>query len=652
MAVRFDQIELADSGNHLYPFIEADSGYFRIRTTHGEIKIGPGNSSFSHFYTDRGSYYFNTATVNFDGNIKGYGGDETISNFSSITLTGTDAVNLPSGGFIDWANGDARIVEGETNNYSLSFKTYDGSNVTTALRLDGDNTATFTGKVELGSGDVSIKKTSGAGSGNHAAIELYSSGTDDTGAAIAIQQQTSEGDTIIFADYEPYVEWGISAENNSNEIHFTAGSSTGNIGSKTFRNNSGTARTAYKKININLGTGMLDAGGDLRSPIYYDRTNTIFKIDAPGGSVLGQTTFRQGASDQNNTSDTGSIPSTTGAEMLRLVGGYTNGQYTHELAKIDRGGNLPLYLRESKSTANSFTNLVRFGNHSNSQKEFEVFGDAQAYSYYSTGTVTGTAFYDTDNSGRYVDPGSTGDSTFLRGYIRSTKYKRFANTFDSELPSAMPMIGGNDSSIGRGYGTVGFDTNGRLAIYERVYTIKISGSGWLNRHSNPIPIFPPSGNHFLVVEDFVIYIDYAIRTGISNSGIAGSGQQNAYSIGFYENAQGSGSTASPGSGQFFTLGVMPKNFVQNATTDQGYYRDVPVHQSKLLPNRGLFLRTGRDCTSLSNAPGGIHYVQIKYRIINTSSEMESDVDYDVNYAGTTTNRTTPLHDADGSFISY
>ena len=32
--------------------------------------------------------------------------------------------------------------------------------------------------------------------------------------------------------------------------------------------------------------------------------------------------------------------------------------------------------------------------------------------------------------------------------------------------------------------------------------------------------------------------------------------------------------------------------------------------------------------------------------------MESDVDYDVNYAGTTSNRTAPLHDVDGSFISY
>ena len=1136
MAIRFDRIELSDDGNHLYPYIEGKDGYLTIRTTSGELQIGPGNTTYSHFYTDRGNFYFNRATA-FDGSVSAYGGDENLTNWNNVDGAqfrdksntafyldpASNNTSLNVAGAAHWDleagqySGDPRaVVMGYSGGnygqigYNIAFTTTSGSHTRVfndiPTRIDlhngivvyassggaagtsiswtevleaqtdafqykgqdiyhtGNNTSilnsnvtlaslgaapssttttannalpksggTMTGDIDLGSGAASIKKTANT-SGNYPAIEVYSSGTDDSGAAIAIQQATSEGDTIIFADYEPHVEWGISAENNANEIHFTAGSATGSLGTKTFKNNAGSNRTAYKKVVVNLSSGVMTVGGDVRAPIFYDYNDTNYYVNpgdsttslyangklyvngghtsgriqinyqhgsnpstdsnsttltawasepgityngagiganihvngqyygraydtgygvytrfdkangrlehwttqgnagtsggqgtrqwyndasgnsfattssrapifrdsnnsnyyadlasssialningiidqnfeqsnlntawttpgsnfaegfivgryqasasnipsnndnanwfmniyshssggtasygiqlagsnagsgenalslrnvsngsfsawrkvyheghkptyselgsmaysnltgtptiptdfvsaanggtfsgniviggnsaaAPklffnkaasgtaeikfnnvgsekasieldsaedlhifantsqkiklrsggadtltletnqnatfaqdiiakkfidsndttrflnpsGQSLLGAVTFRQGASDQNNTADTGSIPSTTGAEMLRLEGNYTNGQYTHELAKIDRGGNLPLYIRESKSTANSFTNLVRFGNHSNSQKEFQVFGDAQAYSYYSTGTVTGTAFYDTDNSGRYVDPGSTGDSTFLRGYVRSTKYKRFANTFDSEYPSAMPMIGGSDSSIGRGYGTVGFDTNGRLAIYERIYTIKISGSGWLNRNTNPIPIFPPSGNHFVVVEDFVVYIDYETRTGISNNGIARLNDTNAYTVGFFENAQ---SGNSPGSGQFFTLGVMPQNFVRNATTDQGYYRDVPVHQSKLLPNRGLFLRTARDCTTTSNAPGGTHYIQIKYRIINTSSEMESEVDYNVNYAGTTSNRVTPLHDVDGSFISY
>ena len=73
---------------------------------------------------------------------------------SSGAITSTGAVyanefDLPSSGMLDWANGDARIVEGLVNNYSLSFQTYDGSACNTALRLDGNNTAHFEGAVTI-----------------------------------------------------------------------------------------------------------------------------------------------------------------------------------------------------------------------------------------------------------------------------------------------------------------------------------------------------------------------------------------------------------------------------------------------------------------------------------------------------------------------
>ena len=73
-----------------------------------------------------------------------------VNRVSSGGVVSASEVDLPSGGMLDWANGDARIVEGLVNNYSLSFQTYDGSNVTTALRLDGNNTATFTGTIANG----------------------------------------------------------------------------------------------------------------------------------------------------------------------------------------------------------------------------------------------------------------------------------------------------------------------------------------------------------------------------------------------------------------------------------------------------------------------------------------------------------------------
>ena len=75
--------------------------------------------------------------------------DITVNGMVSNARVSATEFDLPSGGRIDWANGDARIIEGQTENYSLSFQTYDGSSVTTALRLDGDNTAHFFGPAHI-----------------------------------------------------------------------------------------------------------------------------------------------------------------------------------------------------------------------------------------------------------------------------------------------------------------------------------------------------------------------------------------------------------------------------------------------------------------------------------------------------------------------
>ena len=80
-----------------------------------------------------------------------YVGDNSSS--SVLTLTGGNAtfagnIELASSKRIRWGAGDAQIEEGATANYSLDFSTYDGSNMTTALTLLGNNNATFTGNIQ------------------------------------------------------------------------------------------------------------------------------------------------------------------------------------------------------------------------------------------------------------------------------------------------------------------------------------------------------------------------------------------------------------------------------------------------------------------------------------------------------------------------
>ena len=78
MAQRFDQIQLSDDGHNLYPYITGTDGYLAIQTTTGLTRIGSGNTSWTHIYTDRPNFYFSQG-ASFDGNIAAYGGTHTAS---------------------------------------------------------------------------------------------------------------------------------------------------------------------------------------------------------------------------------------------------------------------------------------------------------------------------------------------------------------------------------------------------------------------------------------------------------------------------------------------------------------------------------------------------------------------------------------------
>jgi hypothetical protein len=118
-------------------------------------------------------------------------GSGAITSSSAISATEYD---LPSGGQIDWESGDARIVEGLVNNYSLSLQTYDGSNLTTALRLDGDNTATFTGQLLVDSGTAN-DAYSATGFNSESQIKIDVASTQNNYAGI---QFTHSGNTEGF----------------------------------------------------------------------------------------------------------------------------------------------------------------------------------------------------------------------------------------------------------------------------------------------------------------------------------------------------------------------------------------------------------------------------------------------------------------------
>ena len=99
----------------------------------------------------------------------------------------------------------------------------------------------------------------GNSSANLPALLVAASGGNSDQAAIAIQQETTEGDTIIFGDYEPYVEYGINTDNGADRIDITSGAgSVNHFATKTLRNNAGDQRTAKKIASFNLQSGVTE----------------------------------------------------------------------------------------------------------------------------------------------------------------------------------------------------------------------------------------------------------------------------------------------------------------------------------------------------------------------------------------------------------
>jgi hypothetical protein len=127
------------------------------------------------------------------------------------------------------------------------------------LRSGGDGTVGSTVALAV-SGNTAIdsSRTFFAGTKGY---NTTATGNTSTTASTAIKQTYSEGWTAIYADFEPYHEWGIYHDNPSNDFYITAGSSANNLGSFTVVNHTGNNRTAYKKIKFDQDTGEIRAGG-------------------------------------------------------------------------------------------------------------------------------------------------------------------------------------------------------------------------------------------------------------------------------------------------------------------------------------------------------------------------------------------------------
>jgi hypothetical protein len=246
-----------------------------------------------HFYNIVG----NTTLVN----ANAAGGNIVESNpaFYTYTFTPTTTINAKAQ-HSKYFNGGA-FFDGNNRAFSLGVGTNasgtDGrldvtADVRAPIYYDSNNTAFYT---DPNSTTISLNMAGSvrAATHNRPGILSVASGTASTGASFAIQQETGEGWTGIFVDFEPNTGWGLYHDNPNNFFSFTAETATGSIRSFAVPSRSSGNRTAHEKFRVDQNNGDTITGGigfaqsSFRAPIFFDNNDTTYFMDPATNSRFG-----------------------------------------------------------------------------------------------------------------------------------------------------------------------------------------------------------------------------------------------------------------------------------------------------------------------------------------------------------------------------
>ena len=194
-------------------------------------------------------------------------------------------------------------------------------------------------------------------------------------------------------------------------------------------------------------TNTFTADGDVRSPIFYDSNNTAYYTDPASTSVMNIIQFQT-----NSAQIAANETSSYGAVVIRGVRSSWRGIH------FEAGGNAPHLMFDGSAnggiyfeTGGRWASYYSYGNNcwgfgtSTTNNAYNIYCPTGVY---SGGRVDGTIFYDTDNTGFYVDPASTSNLNLLRTYIGAKDANTNWNTGFQNTPVSAKNFHGDISSGG------------------------------------------------------------------------------------------------------------------------------------------------------------------------------------------------------------
>jgi len=412
------EIGLHDSGDSVNSFMYYNGTDFEMGR---DLGWGTQHFTFTEsvrtpiFYdSNNTTYYIDPASTGAISAIKTAGGAQIgTSTAHKLTVAGNGNYMNINYDQVWNAGGNLHLQYSSSGNIDMNYGggyAFSRTSFRAPVFYDSDNTAyradfTDTGNSIVAAGSYNAQNY------NKPALLLNASGTGSSGAAFGMQQVTAEGWTGVFVDYEPYTGWGLYHDNPNNYFCVTAESSAGNIRSFTVPSRVSGNRTSYEKIRFDQNNGNIISGGSMYASSFIDQNNTGYYVDPASKSFLSTIHFNgilsgAGAGSEigrNHAYDTMELKG-YGAELM-IGAQHSDIHINYRTCNNGAGGHTPTtwYWRAGASNnwSNHYMGLIE-----------------------SSSSMRAPIFYDSNNTGYYIDPNSVSQISGL------TVTNRISGTID------------------------------------------------------------------------------------------------------------------------------------------------------------------------------------------------------------------------------